>query len=56
MTTRKSRDYSIGRSVIYAAFAWSQAETAFEAVNRLAAKHGVGFFDVSSEQGEIRFP
>ena len=49
-------DYSIGRSVIYAAFAWSQADAAFEAVDRLAAKHGVGFFDASSEQGDIRFP
>jgi hypothetical protein len=52
----KVTDYSIGRSVIYAAFAWSQAEAALQAVDRLAAKHGVGFFDVSSEQGEIRFP
>jgi hypothetical protein len=52
----KVTDYSIGRSVIYAAFGWSQAELAFEAVDRLAAKHGVGFFDVSGEDGEIRFP
>jgi len=49
-------DYSLGRSVIYAAFAWSEAEAAFEAVNRLATKHGVGFYDVSSDDGEIRFP
>ena len=49
-------DYSIGRSVIYAAFAWSQAELAFAAVDRLAAKHAVGFFDVSSNEGLIRFP
>lgn len=52
----KVTNYSIGRSVIYAAFAWSQAETAFEAVYRLAAKHGVGFYDVSAEEGEIRVP
>ena len=52
----KVTDYSIGRSVIYAGFRWSQAESAFEAVDRLAAKHGVGFFDVSGEDGEIRFP
>ena len=52
----KVTDYSIGRSVIYAAFAWSEAASAFEAVNRLAAKHGVGFYDVSSDEGEIRFP
>ena len=52
----KVTDYSIGRSVIYAAFAWSQVEAALQAVDRFAAKHGVGFFNVSSEQGEIRFP
>ena len=49
-------DYSIGRSVIYAAFAGSVAASAFEEVDRLATKHGVGFFDVSSDEGEIRFP
>lgn len=52
----KLTDYSIGHSFIYAAFAWSQAESAFEVVDRLAVKHGVGFFDVSGEQGGIRFP
>jgi hypothetical protein len=49
-------DYSIGRSVIYAAFAWSVAAPALKEVDRLATKHGVGFFDVSSEEGEVRFP
>jgi hypothetical protein len=49
-------DYSVGQSLIYAAFAWSQAEAAFETVDRLAAKHAVGFFDVSGEEGIIRFP
>ncbi len=49
-------DYSIGRSIIYAAFAWSQAEAAFQAVDRLATEHAVGFFDVSSGEGVIRFP
>ena len=49
-------DFCIGRSVIYAAFAWSQAAQAYEAVSRLAAKHSVGFYDVSSDEGEIRFP
>ena len=52
----KVTDYSTGKEVIYAAFAWSQAEVAFEAANSLAAQHGVGFFNVSSEHGEIRFP
>ena len=49
-------DYSIGRLVIYAAFAWSQADAAYEYVVGLAAKHGVGFFDVSSAQGQVLFP
>ncbi|WP_192822297.1 hypothetical protein [Rufibacter sp. LB8] len=35
-------DYSIGRNVIYAAFNWSQAETAFQKTIELAAKHNVG--------------
>ncbi|MCM1044507.1 MAG: hypothetical protein NC417_03255 [Candidatus Gastranaerophilales bacterium] len=48
-------DYSIGREVIYAAFAWSVAEEANELVRELAGKHGVGFFDVSGE-GEIVLP
>jgi predicted RNA polymerase sigma factor len=45
-------DYSIGKDIIYAAFAWSQAEAAYELALKLAKKHGVGFFDVSGE-GEI---
>ena len=49
-------DYSVGRSVIYAAFAWSQAEVAHQRMGELAAKHGVGFFDVSSEDGSTWFP
>ncbi|WP_207434053.1 hypothetical protein [Sabulibacter ruber] len=40
-------DYSIGRNVIYAAFNWSQAETAYQKTIELAAKHKVGFFDAS---------
>ena len=52
----KVTDYSLGRSVIYAAFAWSEAETAFKHVKELAAKHGIGFFDVSGEDGDIWWP
>ena len=44
-------DYSVGYDVIYAAFAWSEAEPARELTWRLAEKHGVGFFDVSAEGG-----
>lgn len=49
-------DYSIGHNVIYAAFAWSVAEEAYEKMKALAQKHGVGFFDVSSDDGDIILP
>jgi hypothetical protein len=49
-------DYCIGRSVIHAAFAWSEAESAYAAVRALAVKHGVGFFNVSARDGEVWFP
>lgn len=45
-------DYSIGKTVIYAAFAWSVAEEAYESMLKLALKHDVGFFDVSGS-GDI---
>jgi len=49
-------DYSIGKNIIYVAFAWLVAEEAYKKVLSLALKHGVGFFDVSSDDGEIFFP
>jgi hypothetical protein len=51
-------DYSIGHHAIYAAFAWSEAETAYPLVRRLAVEHRVGFYDVSGDEGdgEIYFP
>ena len=52
----RATDYSIGRSVIYAAFAWSQANAAYECMVGLAAKHGVGFFDVSSTDARVWLP
>jgi hypothetical protein len=51
----KVTDYSLGRSVIYGAFAWSEASAARELAKEMAAKHGIGFFDVSAE-GDIWFP
>lgn len=48
--------YSIGTSVIYADFRWSEAEAAYATVRSLAVKHGVGFFNVSASDGEIWFP
>jgi hypothetical protein len=49
-------DYSIGTNVIYAAFAWSMAGQAYSTMLRLAEKHNVGFFDVSSDNGDILVP
>lgn len=49
-------DYSVGRDVIYAAFSWSLAEQAYTTMKELAAKHAVGFFDVSADDGDIYFP
>lgn len=49
-------DYCIDRHAIYMAFAWSRAEAAYEAVAELARKHRLGFFDVSSEDGDVWMP
>ena len=49
-------DYSVGREAIYASFAWSKTELAYNTVFRLAEKHHLGFFDVSSEDGAVWLP
>ena len=49
-------DYSLGRSVMYTCFRWEAAEKAYGAVFAAAAKHGVGFFDASSDRGEVWLP
>jgi hypothetical protein len=49
-------DYSVGKSVIYCAFAWPKAELAYDTVFELAQKHGVGFFNVSSGNEEVWLP
>jgi hypothetical protein len=55
-TDNQLTDYSLGTSVIYAAFAYSVADEAYTAMRELAIKHKVGFFDVSSNEGDIIFP
>ena len=55
-TDNRLTDYSLGTSVIYAAFAYSLADEAYTAMRELAIKHKVGFFDVSSNEGDIIFP
>jgi hypothetical protein len=49
-------DYSVGKTVIYCCFAWSKAEQAYDAVFKLAEKHGLGFFNVSSGEEEVWLP
>jgi hypothetical protein len=49
-------DHCCGNSVIYSAFAWSVADTARRTMRELAIKHGLGFYDVSGDPGEILFP
>lgn len=53
---RHTVDYSIGHDMIYAAFSWSVAGEAYEQMRSLAQKHGVGFFDVSVDEGDIILP
>lgn len=49
-------DYTIGKSVIYITFSWDKIDEAHETVFRLAAKHKLGFFDVSSDLAETWLP
>jgi hypothetical protein len=50
-------DYTIGSTLIYMSFLdWDRIDAAWEAVNRLAAKHELGFFDVSSDLAEVWLP
>jgi hypothetical protein len=56
LTEDGGTDYTIGANVIYMSFAWDQIELAHETVSRLAAKHALGFFDVSSDLAEVWLP
>lgn len=49
-------DYTIGKAVLYMSFEWDNIDTAHETVFRLAARHGLGFFDVSSDLAETWLP
>jgi hypothetical protein len=49
-------DYCVGKSVIYVAFSWSQAEVAYPVVFSLAKKYKIGFFDVSGDNEEVWVP
>jgi hypothetical protein len=47
-------DYSIGTSLVYVAFSWSQARTARDTFTSLAAKHGVAVALVSDDGSILR--
>ncbi len=49
-------DYTIGSALIYMSFEWDKIDEAHETVVRLAGKHAVGFFDVSSDLAETWLP
>lgn len=49
-------DYSIGRDVIFAGFAWSKSEAALKIVLELAEKHGLGVQDVSASSLKVWLP
>lgn len=49
-------DYTIGKAVIYMSFPWDKVDEAHAAVIRLAGKHALGFFDVSSDIAETWLP
>ena len=50
-------EYTIGRQLIYMSFLdWDKIDEAHGAVFRLAARHGLGFFDVSSDLAEVWVP
>jgi hypothetical protein len=50
--------YSFAKYAIYLDFRWSAAEDAYVAVRKSAVEQGVGFYDVSGDEGEgeIYFP
>lgn len=50
-------EYTIGPDLIYLSFYdWDKIDQAYEAVYRLAARHELGFFDVSSDLAEAWLP
>lgn len=52
----RTTDYGLGRTYVYACFAWSQAQQAHKHTVKLAEKHRVGFFNTSSGEGDVWVP
>ncbi|MFK3737564.1 hypothetical protein [Massilia sp. TN1-12] len=56
-TPETGTDYTIGSALIYMTFNdWDKIDEAHGAVFELAAKHALGFFDVSSDLAEAWLP
>ncbi|MDB2687098.1 hypothetical protein N9Y42_07780 [Mariniblastus sp.] len=49
-------DYSICSTLIYFCFSWPQADKAHRIAFSFAQEHSVGFYDVSSESGQVWMP
>lgn len=49
-------DYGLGGRFIIAGFGWAKAERAFQMAFRLAAKHGLGFFEAGAASGGVWLP
>ena len=49
-------DYGIERTHIYACFAWSVAESAYNTVMSLADKYGIAVYEISDPEGAIWRP
>lgn len=48
-------DYTLAENAIYMAFAWSVSDRAYNRVFNAALSTGVGFFDVSANDGAILY-
>lgn len=49
-------EYNTGKSIIYIAFSWSNAELAHELTFQLAKKHRLGFFDIGAPGADVWMP
>lgn len=49
-------DYSLGKNIIYGAFAGSVGTAAYQKAFELAQKHRVGFYNLSDEPSDIWIP
>jgi len=49
-------DYSISKDCIYLGFGYSKEVEIYNLTRQLATKHGVGFFDVCVDDGDILLP